>query len=245
MIKLQKNGKVKIDIGSFHLNEYLENELIDFLEDFNYGLGGRVPIILRAETFDNEYFFIININELYILDTNNEKISKENISLLEFGRNLYDDILKQQDAIIEYTSDLFENTKEIKEIFSLNLRSLNILLNQEDFSYKRGNLTKNTLDTLNNALYLHTVGCVYDKIENIETFRLFGYDKTYLISITKPLNSKIIQQNNKISLDIINKPLTTIAIEVYNKVSSQKKLQTTKDLLDQLKENLKEYGVDV
>lgn len=245
MIKLQKNGKVKIDIGSFHLNEYLENELIDFLEDFNYGLGGRVPIILRAETFDNEYFFIININELYILDTNNEKISKENISLLEFGRNLYDDILKQQDAIIEYTSDLFENTKEIKEIFSLNLRSLNILLNQEDFSYKRGNLTKNTLDALNNALYLHTVGCVYDKIENIETFRLFGYDKTYLISITKPSNNKILQQNNKISLDIINKPLTTIVIEVYNKVSNQKKLQTTKDLLDQLKENLKEYGVDV
>ena len=239
MIKLLKDGKVKIQIGSFKIQDIMENDFISLIEDFNYGLSEKVPIVLNFEMNNNEYYIILNLNECYIIDIKNEIVSTENISLFDFGRLLYKDLLSQQKEIINYSSNIFEEEKEIKDIFNLNLRSLNILLNQEDFMYKKGNIEKNTLEILNNALYLHSFGCVYDEFENVESFRLFTYDKIYLILHT------IINKKTKTDLIIINEDITSFSKKILNNFKEKRKLKSTQVLLKDLKQNLKEYGVRI
>lgn len=235
MIKLLKNGKVKIEIGSFKVQDIMNNDFISLIEDFNYGLSEKFPIILTFEMSKSYYYVICNINECYIIDSKKETIKVEKIKLFNMGRTLYKDLLLQQEKIINHTSKIFEETKEIKNILNLNLRSLNILLNQDNFMYKIGNVSRNTLEILNNSLYLHSSGCVYDKFENVESFRLFTLDKIYLILNTK-VNKKI-----KTELIIINENIINVCKKVLEEFDGKRKLKSTQFLINDLKENLKEY----
>lgn len=236
MIKLQNNGKLKIDIGTFHLNDYIENDIMTFLEDFNYGLTNEQPIVLQVQTDKNEYYIICNIKETYIINTNENSFQIQRIGLFKLAKEFYLDVKNQKDKIFEYTFDCFdEDTRELEKTFDLNLTALKLLLNKENFLYKSGNVTHSTLETINNALYLHTIGCVYDKFDNLETFRIFGYKKSYLITLTK--RHKITTKK----MEIINHSLYEIAKNVIIDLEDKKKLKRTQDLLNDIKNNLKEY----
>ena len=86
MIKLLKNGKVKIEIGSFKVQDIMNNDFISLIEDFNYGLSEKFPIILTFEMSKSYYYVICNINECYIIDSKKETIKVEKITLFNMGR---------------------------------------------------------------------------------------------------------------------------------------------------------------
>lgn len=239
MVKILKNGQIEFNLGSFHIKDFMNNDIVSLLEDFNYGLSLKIPVVLNIEMKKNKNFVICNLKECYILNENKKSIQTENIGLFKIGKTLYNDIFNQQHIYIEYISNIMQDIQEVKGILSLNLRSLKILLNQNDFIYKNVNINKSTLESLNNALYLHSIQCVYDKFENVESFRLFTPNRTYLI-----LNTKIKKQVKQEFL-VIEKSIIDIAINCFEELKGKRKLKQTQDLLEDLKKNLMEYNVRI
>ena len=238
IIKIYNNNKVKFSLGGFEFFDYLDNQIIDILEDMNLGLTHHKPILLRFEVPTREYYLLLNKEECYFWNTEDKKLNTIFISLEKIVKEFYTDIIEQLSMILQNTFDILETEDHgIKEIYDLNLRSLHILMNQDNFSYKGKNLTESTLNALNDGLFLHTDVCVYDNYETTESFRVITDKKTYLI--TKTLRN----EKYKRDMEIIPVKMTDVAVSLYKELSSKHKLLTTKQQLDNLKHNLKEYNV--
>lgn len=239
MFNVAKDGKTTIQIGQFYVSDYIENDLLDIVEDFSCSILQNIPACIWIQTSENEYYIICNINECYILDVNRKKIKKEKVSLIEIGKNLYNDLNKCRKNILELNE--VADIDEVENILNLNLETMivcNSIL-KEDFYFKKGNITQTTLESLNYALYLHSSGLVYDTIDNEEIFRLYDYDRTYVIIIKKKKNN-----NTKAELLLVNKSLDQVAIETYISLIDKKKMKRTKELLDELYNNILEYHSD-
>lgn len=241
MFQIAKDGKMTIEIGSFKISDYIEGNIIDVVEDFTSSVLSDAPPCIWIQTPNEEFFIICNIEECYIINTKIKKAIIEKVNIKEFCRSLYSDIHRNRKNIINNIEDLWGENENIDDIIDVNLETLLVCKNalQDDFSFHKGNLIHSTLDAINYALYLHASGLVYDRIEKEELFRIFDYEKTYVIIVKER------KKKRKIELIVIDECLEDIAKETYDSLKNKKKLKRTKELLDIMKENLAEYGIDL
>lgn len=241
MFNVAKDGKMTIEIGNFKICDYIEGSLLDIIEDFTSAVLCDSPPCLWIQTSNEEYFIICNIEECYIINTDIKKAITERVSLEEFTQSLYSDIHKYRKNIINSIEKIWEEAEHLDEIIDVNLETLLVCRNtvRDDFSFHKGNLIQSTLDAINYALYLHASGLVYDRIENQESFRIFDYERTYVIIVSPKKKKK------KMELIVIERSLEEIALETYESLRDRRKLKRTKELLDIMKENLVEYGIHI
>ena len=226
MFHLTKQYKLNIKINNFHCLDYFYG-FNSILDKVNLGLFKHIPIILNFKMENNYFCIICNLNESYIINMNTYDFDIEKISLEYICKNLYNDLFKQQNLILELLED------KDKEHFVLSLQWLNILLNQENFKYKQYNINQTILDALNNIIESNTINCIYDSFENIETFRILSNEKNFLI-----LNSYN-KQKCKTEFIILNENIEEISKLVLDTLKNQKKLKLTFDKMEVLKSNLK------
>lgn len=241
MFQIAKDGKMTIEIGNFKISDYIEGNIIDIIEDFTSSILSDSPPFLWIQTSSEKYFIICNIKECYIINTNIKKAIMESVGIETFCQSLYSDIHKNRKNIINNIEELWGDNEHIEEIIDVNLETLLVCRNalRDDFSFHKGNLVQSTLDAINYALYLHASGLVYDRIEKQESFRIFDYERTYVIITSMKKKKK------RIELIVIEKNLEDIAKETYESLKDKKKLKRTKELLDIMKENLMEYGINL
>lgn len=239
MFNISKDGKMTIEIGNFKISDYIDGSIIDIVEDFTSAILCNTPPCLWIQTSNEEFFIICNIEECYIINTNIKKAITEKVGIKEFVKNLYSDIYKNKKNILNSIEDIWEGAECADEIIDVNLETLLVCKNTilDDFSFHKGNIIQSTLDAINYALYLHASALVYDRIENQESFRIFDYEKTYVIIVSSKKKKK------KMELIVIDKSLENVAKETYESLKNKKKLKKTKELLDSMKENLVEYGI--
>lgn len=227
MFHLTKQQKLNITIKNFHCLDYFY-DFNTMLDKFNLGLFEHTPIVLNLNMKKHFYFIICNLNEIYILDMNNFNFDIQKISLQEICNQIYNDLFKQQNEILELLQD------NEKEHFVLSLQWLNILLNQEDFKYNKKNINKITLDALNDTIKNNTINCIYDTLENIETFRIFSNNKNFLILNTYK------KKKCKTEFIILDENIIDISNIVIKELENKRKLKSTYDNMKLLKNNLQE-----
>ncbi len=239
MFNVSKDGKMTVEIGNFKISDYIEGNIIDIVEDFSSAILSDSPPCLWIQTSNEEFFIVCNIEECYIINTNIKKAITEKVGIADFAQSLYSDIHRYRKNITNSIEDVWENAECVDEIIDVNLETLLVCRNaiKDDFSFHKGNLIQATLDAINYALYLHASGLVYDRIEKQESFRIFDYERTYVIIVSPKKKKK------KIELIVIEKCLEDVAKETYESLKDKKKLRRTKELLDIMKENLVEYGI--
>lgn len=240
MFEVAKDGKLTIEIGKFKICDYIEGSMLDIIEDFTSAVLCDSPPCLWIQTQNEEFFIVCNIEECYILNTSIKKAITEKVGIEEFMQNIYSDVNKYRKNIISSIEEVWEEM-DINEIIDVNLETLLVCKNtlQNDFSFHKGNLIHSTLDAINYALYLHSSALVYDRIENMESFRIFDYERTYVLIVSSKKKKK------KLELIVIDRCLEDVALETYESLRDKKKLRRTKELLDIMKENLVEYGIHI
>lgn len=240
MFYVAKDGKVTIQIGKFYLSDYIETGFLDIIEEFSYAILQYTPACIWLQTSEKEYQIICNINECYIIDVKKKKVKKEKVSLIEIGKSLYQDLNKCRKNLLELNDLLgIDDTEDIIDMTLDTIMICNNML-RENFQYKKGNITQATLETLGYALYLHSAGVVYDEIDNEQIFRLYDYERTYIVIVKKKKGSN----TTKLELIVIDKPIDEIAVETYIELKDKKKMKHTKELLDSLYDNILEYQPD-
>lgn len=237
MLKIYDNNKIELTLRTIHIKGTMQNDFNSILENINHSLLEKVPVLWNIQLDDINYLFICNIKETYIINTKNQKFFRERIEIFTFLRNLLNDLEIQQKKIINSMMQPNLDRKVLEYELSLNLRGLNVLLNQEDFIYTPKNIVQKTIESLNYAISNSTISCIFDKIDNVESFRVFSSKKIYLIQ--KTINT----QKSDYDLIVLDEDIINISNKVIEKVDKKRKLKKTKTLLDELKNNIKEKKI--